>query len=131
MLALSMDSSDPKQTSKFLVQLVQAGNDYIKNQDNEMVQKQVAYVTQQLKTNTDLAQRDVLTKMLADSEQHLMLTAIDLPYVATIEDGPTVAISNKSVRFIPAFILLGLLLGGGLVLLPRRLQFWRRRWTRG
>jgi hypothetical protein len=130
MLALSMDDANPKRTSAFLVHLVQAANDYIKNQDNEMVQKQVTYVTQQLKTNTDLSQRDVLTRMLSDAEQHLMLTAIDLPYVATIEDGPTVTTINKSVRYVPGFILLGLLLGGGLSLLPRHMQFWRGRWTR-
>lgn len=129
MLALSMIDSDPKKTSAFLVDMVQGANDYIKSQDNDMVQKQVAYVTQQLKTNTDVTQRGVLTQMLADAEQHLMLTAIDLPYVATIQDGPTVVTVNKAVRYVPSFMLLGLLVGGGLSLLPRRKQVWRRLWT--
>ncbi len=134
MLALSVTDRDPKKASDFLVHLVQGANDYVKNQDNEVVKKQLAYVTEQLKTNTDLSQRDALTKMLAEAEQHLMLTAIDIPYVAAIEDGPTPEISNGAIKYISASILLGVLLGGGLGIalsfVPKEKRVWRRLWTK-
>jgi hypothetical protein len=134
MLALSMDDRDPKRASAFLVQLVNTANDYIKEQDNLVVRKQIAYITQQLKTNTDLSQRDALTKMLEEQEQHLMLTAVDLPYVAAIQDGPTVEVSNAAIKFLAAFTLFGFLIGGGLGIalsfLPESKRFWRSPWKK-
>lgn len=134
MLALSMDTRDAKRASQFLVQLVQVANDYIKDQDNAVVRKEVAYISQQLKTNSDLSQRDALTKMLEDQEQHLMLTAVDLPYVASIQDGPTVETSNTSVKYLAVFTLFGFLLGGGLGIalsfVPENKRFWRSPWKK-
>lgn len=132
MLALSMDDRDPKRASQFLVQLIETANDYIKDQDNAVVKKQIAYISQQLKTNSDLSQREALTKMLEEQEQHLMLTAIDLPYVASIQDGPTVEVSNAAIKFLAAFTLFGFLIGGGLGIalsfLPENKRFWRSPW---
>jgi hypothetical protein len=132
MVVLSMDTRNPQGASQFLVQLVQAANDYIKDQDNAVVKKEVAYISEQLKTNTDLSQRDALTKMLEDQEQRLMLTAVDLPYVASIEEGPKVEISNSAIKYLAAFTLFGFLLGGGLGIalsfLPESKRFWRSPW---
>ena len=132
MLNLSIDTHEPKQTSKFLVELVAAANDYIKNQDNEVVRKEVDYIALQLKTNSDLSQRDALSKMLEDQEQHLMMTAVDLPYVARIEDGPTVETSNAAIKYLSAFVLLGFLLGGSIGVavsfVPPHRRFWSRSW---
>jgi hypothetical protein len=134
MLALGMDTDNPAKASRFLVRLVETANDFVKDQDNAVVKKEVAYVTAQLKTNTDLSQRDALTRMLEDQEQHLMLTAINLPYVASIQDGPTVEVSNRSIKFLAAFTLFGFLIGGGigvaLSFVPEQRRFWRRSWNR-
>src|SRR6185437_5879165 len=97
LLVFDIETYDPKKASEFLVHLVAAANDRIKNEDNEVVKKSIEYVQQQLKTNTDLSQRDALTSMLAQKEQHLMLTNIDLPYVARIQDGPNVQAYNPSI----------------------------------
>ncbi len=64
MLLLSMDSRDPKFAKTFLLDLVTATNDFIKDQDNIIAKKNVEYVTSQLKTNTDLSQRAALTTCL-------------------------------------------------------------------
>ena len=132
MLALSMDDRDPKRASQFLLQLVTVANDYIKDQDNAVVRIDVAYISQQLKTNPDLSQRDALTKMLEEQEQHLMLTAVNLPYVASIQDGPTVEVSNSAIKYLAAFTLFGFLLGGAmgiaLSFVPENKRFWRSPW---
>ena len=134
MLVLSMDTRDPKEASKFLVEFVLTANDYIKNQDNEVVRKEVDYITLQLKTNSDLSQRDALAKMLEDQEQHLMMTAVDLPYVAQIQDGPTVEASNASVKYLSAFVLFGFLLGGAIGIafsfVPEHKRFWSSSWKK-
>jgi hypothetical protein len=132
MLDLSIDTREPVMASQFLVNLVDAANDYIKNQDNEIVRKEVDYITLQLKTNSDLSQRDALAKMLEDQEQHLMMTAVDLPYVARIQDGPTVEASNAAIKYLSAFVLFGFLIGGGLGIafsfVPPHKRFWSRSW---
>lgn len=134
MLVLSMNTNNEKQASRFLVELVTAANDYIKEQDNAVVKTQVAYVTQQLKTNTDVAQRDVLIKMLEEQEQHLMLTAVNLPYVASIQDGPTVTVTNSAIKYLAAFTLFGFLIGGAVGILlsfvPENKRFWRSPWKK-
>ncbi len=43
-----------------------------------------------------------------------MMTAVDLPYVAAIQDGPIVDISNSAIKFLAAYTLLGFLGGAGL-----------------
>lgn len=132
MLELSMNTTNPATASTFLLDLVHTANDYIKDQDNAVVKKEIAYITEQLRSNTNLEQRDALTKMLADQEQHLMLTAIDLPYVASIQDGPTVQSNNSAVRYLAAFVLFGFLIGGGLGIaisyVPEHKRFWSRSW---
>ena len=134
MLDLSIDTREPALASKFLVNLVNAANDYIKDQDNEVVRKEVNYITLQLKTNADLSQRDALAKMLEDQEQHLMMTAVDLPYVARIQDGPTVETSNAAIKYLSAFVLFGFLLGGGIGIafsfVPPHKRFWSRSWKK-
>ena len=133
MLVLSMDTREPDKASRFLSQLVQTANDYIKDQDNAVVKTEVAYITQQLKSNNlDLSKRDALTKMLEDYEQRLMLTAVDLPYVASVQDGPSVEVSNSAIKYMAVFTLFGFLLGGGLGIalsfVPENKRFWRSPW---
>jgi hypothetical protein len=133
LLLLSMDSRDPKFAKEYLLDLTNAANDFIKDQDNAIAKKNVEYVTSQLKTNTDLSQRAALTSMLANEEQSLMFTAVDLPYVAEIQDGPIVDVSNAAVRLLAAYTMLGLLLGAALGIgasfMPEEKRFWSRRWT--
>jgi hypothetical protein len=134
LLLLSMDSRDPEFAKEFLLDLTHAANDFIKEQDNAIAKKNVEYVTSQLKTNTDLSQRAALTSMLASEESHLMFTAVDLPYVAQIQDGPIVDVSNAAVKLLAAYAMLGLLLGAAIGIamsfLPDEKRFWRRSWTR-
>jgi hypothetical protein len=134
MLVIQMDNKDPEFAKKFLQQLVNGDNDYIKEQDNKIVRKEMEYISQQLRTNTDLTQRDVLVKMLADQQQHLMLTNVDLPYVALIQDGPTVQGANNAIRFFATFVMFGFMLGGALgialTFIPSRRRPWSSSWQK-
>jgi hypothetical protein len=112
-LTISMDSRDPKSAVFFLKALVQATNDFIRQEDRSVIQPYVDYLNSKLSTNLNLAQRDALSSLLLDQERRLMLTSVDVPYAASIQDGPNVSVSNTARRMLAVDAFLGLVLGFG------------------
>jgi hypothetical protein len=111
-LTLSMDSRDPKAAVFFLTTLVKATNDFIRQEDRSVIQPYVDYINSKLATNNlNVAQRDALSSLLLDQERRLMLTSVDVPYAASIQDGPNIAISNNAKRMLVVDAFLGLVLG--------------------
>ncbi len=113
-LALSMESKDPKFATFYLQTLVQATNDYIRQEDRATIQPYVDYLNQKLSTSLNVAQRDALSNLLLDQERRLMLSSVNVPYAASIQDGPNVDISNKARRMLAVDGFLGLALGLGI-----------------
>jgi hypothetical protein len=114
-LTLSMDSRDPKFAVRYLSTLVQATNDFIREKDRSTIQPYVDYLHQKLATSTlNLAQHDALSSLLVDQERRLMLSSVDVPYAASIQDGPNITMSNKALRMLAVDIMLGLILGFGV-----------------
>ncbi len=113
-LTLSMDTRDPKFTVTYLQTLVQSTNDFIKEQDRGVIQQYVEYLNRKLTTNTNVGQREALDSLLLEQERRLMLTAVDVPYAASVQDGPNVESSNRVTRVLLVDGVLGLILGMGL-----------------
>ena len=113
-LTLSMDSRDPKFAVHYLNVLVQATNDSIREKDRSSIQPYVDYLHQKLATsNLNVAQHDALSSLLIDQERRLMLSSVDVPYAASIQDGPNITMSNKAIRMLAVDLMLGLILGFG------------------
>ncbi len=113
-LTLSMDAKDPKAAVRYLNVLVWATNDFIREKDRSTILPYVDYLHQKLATsNLNLAQHDAFSSLLVDEERRLMLSSVDVPYAASIQDGPNVAMSNKAVRMLAVDVMLGLVLGFG------------------
>jgi len=113
-LTLAMDSKDPKSAVRYLNVLVQATNDFIREKDRSTILPYVDYLHQKLATSSlNLAQHDALSSLLVDQERRLMLSSVDVPYAASIQDGPNITMSNKAVRMLAVDIVLGLVLGFG------------------
>jgi hypothetical protein len=111
-LTLSMDSRDPKAAVYFLTTLVKATNDFIRQEDRSVIQPYVEYINGKLATNDlNVAQRDALSSLLLDQERRLMLTSVDVPYAASIQDGPNVSVSNTARRMLAVDAFLGVVLG--------------------
>jgi hypothetical protein len=111
-LTLSMDSRDPKFAVLFLTTLVHATNDFIRQEDRAVIQPYVDYINSKLASpNLNVAQRDALSSLLLDQERRLMLTSVDVPYAASIQDGPNIAVSNNAKRMLVVDAFLGLVLG--------------------
>jgi hypothetical protein len=111
-LTLSMDSRDPKAAVHFLTTLVHATNDFIRQEDRAVIQPYVDYINSKLATNNlNVAQRDALSSLLLDQERRLMLTSVDVPYAASIQDGPNIATSNNASRMLVADAFVGLVVG--------------------
>lgn len=112
-LTLSMDARDPKFAIFFLTRLVQATNDFIRQEDRAAIQPYVAYLNSKLAANLNLTQRDALSSLLLDQERRMMLTSVNVPYAATIQDGPNITTSNSAKRMLAVDALLGLIVGFG------------------
>ena len=107
-----MDSRDPKFAVLYLNVVVQATNDFIREKDRSSIEPYVDYLHQKLATsNLNLAQHDALSGLLVDQERRLMLSSVDVPYAASIQDGPNITMSNKAVRMLAVYVVLGLILG--------------------
>jgi hypothetical protein len=114
-LTLSMDSRDPKFAALYLQTLVQATNDYIKAQDLSTVRPLISYLNAKLaNANLNLATHDALAGMLGEQERRLMLSSVDIPYAASIQDGPNVTTSNEALRMLALDAIIGLALGFAL-----------------
>ena len=133
-VTMSMDSPDPKFAALYLTALVEAANDFIKEQDRSVIQQYVAYLNSKLITNTNITQRDALGTLLLEQERRLMLSSVDVPYAAYIQDGPNVAGSNTPIKTVTVDGFLGAVLGAALGILlsfiPKgsawRGPLWRR-----
>lgn len=110
-LTLTMDAKDPEFASHYLRTLVQATNDFIKKEDLSTVRPIMAYLNAKLATNLNLAQHDALASLLVEQERRLMLSSVDLPYAASIQDGPNVSPSNGALRMLAGDSIVGLVLG--------------------
>ena len=128
-VTMSIDSADPKFAAMFLKALVTSANDYIKAQDREVIQQYVKYLYAKLDTNTNVSQRDALSSLVLEQERRLMLTSVDVPYAAAIQDEPNISVSNAPLKTLLTDSFLGLILGGALGVLlgfiPKG-SAWRR-----
>ena len=115
-VTLTYQSPKPKFAAEFTSLLVKTTNDYIKDQDRIVLRQYVSYLTSQTAAATNVAQRDVLDQLLLQQERKLMLTEVDVPYAASVLDGPTVTPLNKAPKFIAIFGALGLFLGALIAL---------------
>ncbi len=113
-LTLSIDTGDSKSAVTYLQTLVRATNDFIKAQDRDVIQQYVDYLNHKLTTNTNVEQRTALDSLLLEQERRLMLTAVDVPYAASVQDGPNVTSANSIKRVLLVDGVLGLILGMGL-----------------
>jgi hypothetical protein len=114
-LTLTMDTRDAKFATLYLSTLVKATNDFVKAGDLSTVGPIVAYLNAKLATtNLTLEQHDALVGLLVDQERRLMLSSVDVPYAALIQDGPNVSSSNGAMRMLAMDTLIGLVLGLGL-----------------
>ncbi len=134
-LTLTMDSRDPKFATLYLRTLVQATNDFIKNEDLSVVRPFVDYLNTKLATTSlNLAQHDALSSLLVEQERRLMLSSVNVPYAASVQDGPNVTTSNGAMRMLAVDTLLGLLLGlaAGIIrhLWPSRKRSRSEAWQR-
>jgi LPS O-antigen subunit length determinant protein (WzzB/FepE family) len=126
---LGYQSPKPKFAAEFLTVLVQTTNDYIKNQDRTVLRQYVNYLANQAATTTNVAQRDAIDQLLLQQERKLMLSEVNVPYAASVLDGPTVMPVNKAPKIIAMYSALGLAIGVLITLGRRRLnlRFWSRR----
>ena len=128
-VTVSIDTRDPKFATIFLMTLVRSTNDYIKAQDRDVIQKYVDYLYMKLATTTNLSQHDALSSLVLEQERRLMLTSVDVPYAASIQDGPNVTVSNAPLRTLLICSFLGAVLGGALGVLLSFIpttSAWRR-----
>ena len=134
LVILSYNNRDPKFAADYLSKVISTANGYIRDQDRTIQRTYVDYVTHRIATNTNVEQRLALDSLLLQQERKLMMTEVDVPYAATILDGPTVTPVNSVLRtvFLNGFFFL--LVGIAIVLLnnlmPTRFRFWSRIWPR-
>jgi len=133
MLVMSYSDRDPKIAAQTLLRVVQATDDFVKEQDRKVNQQYVDYVSQKLTTNINIPEREALSNLLIQQEHALMMTGVDVPYAATALDVPKVMPNNPMRRMIILYTILGFLCGLGVAILftvisPRRI--WSRTWNR-
>jgi len=108
---LSYSDSKPERASQFLAAVVSSANDYIKRLNNENERRYVAYLADTVAKTTNVEQRQILDTLLLQHERQLMMTEVDVPYAATILEGPSVTPVNKVMKMLLAFAALGFLIG--------------------
>jgi hypothetical protein len=134
LVTLTYANSDPKFAADYLSKVLKTTNDYIRDQDRATMRIMVDYVSHRIATNTNLEQRTALDQLLLQQERRLMMTEVDVPYAATVLDGPTVAPDNTVLRttllngFL--FLLVGVAIALFQGLVPARFRFWSRIWPR-
>lgn len=123
-LTLTMESPDPKFAALYLQALVAATNKFVKTADRGNIVPYVNYLNQKLASNLNLTQHDALSTLLLEQERRLMLSSVDVPYAAAVQDGPNVTASNSALRILLVDTVMGLILGaaGGMLW-----AFWRAR----
>jgi hypothetical protein len=126
LVVLSYSHSDPKFAAFFLSAVVKTTNDYIRTQNREIQRRYVENVTQSIARNTNVQQRETLDQLLLQEERQLMLAEVDVPYAASILDGPNVLPVNPVKRTLMIYGFFGMLIGLAVTLLRKRLPHrWR------
>ncbi|HWU56043.1 MAG TPA: hypothetical protein VN175_11125 [Rhizomicrobium sp.] len=124
---LRYQSRKPEFANQFLTLLVRTTNDYIKNQDRVVQRQYVNYLASQASITTNVAQRDAIDQLLLQQERKLMLTEVDVPYAATVLDGPTALPVNRALKMIALFGAVGLIIGALIALGRHYLRLGGRR----
>lgn len=126
LVVLSYTHSNPKFAVFFLSSVVKATNDYIRTQNREIQRRYVDNITQSISRNTNVQQREALDQLLLQEERQLMLAEVDVPYAASILDGPNVLPVNPVKRTLLIYGFIAMLIGIAIALLRKRLpRGWR------
>ena len=127
---LGYANQDAKFAAEFLTTVIRTTNDYIKDHDRNVQRHYVDYVAERANASANVAQRETLSGLLLQQERRLMMTEVDVPYAATILDGPTVVPVNSALKTLAVYGLLGFFLGIMIVLgcdfVPARWRFWQK-----
>lgn len=127
LVRLNYVNTDPKFAERFLSLVVKTTNDYIREQNRVNQRSYVRYLRDAISKNTNVDQRQILDQLLLQEERNLMMTEVDVPYAASVVDGPTVTPLNKVFRTLMIDAFLGLLCGVAVLLgskhLPRLLRW--------
>jgi len=107
-----MDTTDPKFGS-YICRRWYDQPTVPQEQDRGVIQQYVAYLNNKLTTNTNVGQREALDSLLLAQERRLMLTAVDVPYAASVQDGQTCPVRTRQADSVHRRVL-GLILGVGL-----------------
>jgi hypothetical protein len=125
---LTFSHRDPQFAAQFLSLVVKTTNDYVRAQSRENQKRYVDYLSASAAKTTNIEQRQAIDTLLLQEERQLMMTEVDVPYAATILDGPTVTPFNKALKTIAIYTILGLLLGTVISLsrdmLPPKWRIW-------
>jgi hypothetical protein len=127
LITIAYVNSDPQFASRFLMLVFHTTNDYIKDQDRIIQRQYVDYLSHRIATNTNVDQRSALDSLLLQEERKLMMTEVDVPYAATILDGPTVLPLDTAAKKILTYGAVGLVLGALLALLLAPIKKWLTR----
>jgi hypothetical protein len=107
--------------------VVKTANDYIRGQNRETQRRYVNYVTEAIAKNTNVDQRQALDNLLLQEERQLMMAEVDVPYAASILDGPTVNPVNRVTRTLAVNAILGMLIGVAIAYFRKYVPAARRR----
>jgi Chain length determinant protein len=119
---LSYSDSNPGRAAQFLSAVVKTTNDYIKALNRENETRYVAYLADTVSKNSNVEQRQILDTLLLQHERQLMMTEVDVPYAATILEGPSVTPINQVRKILLAFSLLGFAVGLAITFFRSRKQ---------
>jgi uncharacterized protein involved in exopolysaccharide biosynthesis len=125
-VVLSYSDRKPEFAAQFLLAVVSTTNDYIKALNRENERRYVAYLANNVSKTTNIDQRQTLNALLLQHERQLMMTEVDVPYAATVLEGPSVTPVNKVLKYLVAFGMLGFALGVIIAFFRDRLAIWRR-----
>ncbi|HKY18590.1 MAG TPA: hypothetical protein VJL82_06625 [Rhizomicrobium sp.] len=127
-IALTYVNRNPDFAARFLSEVVETTDDYVRTQSRETQRRYVEYLSKSAAKATNVEQRQAIDAVLLQEERQLMMTEVDVPYAARILDGPTVTPVNNALKKIATCAILGLFLGLLVALsrdfLPRKWRIW-------
>lgn len=100
---VSFNHSDPKLAKQLLEWMYRETDFILRREAMEDTKTYISYIKSQLQTVTAPERQHSLVTLLSDKEANLMVLSINLPYVAQIDDGPSVSENPVSPR--PTLIL--------------------------
>lgn len=105
---VATESSDPEFSEKLLRESTDATNEILRQKAQQQASVQIAYLNRELGTVSNADHRQVLSTLLLQQEQNMMLSRSNLPYAAQILSPPTTHYDQPHPG-------LSLTLGGGLI----------------